>query len=228
MSASRSSRKLEILALCVSVAAIGCSGGGGEGAGTSGFVGLFTSDNLNLDITVETVIISADRRPEVTFTATDDAGDLIPLGEFTDIRFILAVLKRTSVGAPFEYLSYTTEIEDPDGTPGTGDEATQSAYDAARLNGITVNADGSFTYKFASALPPGFDRTATHQLGGQFRRFSESDQITYVANLAMTFRPDGLPVTEIREIVATQTCNNCHTRLSEHGNVRREVQLCIL
>ena len=119
------SRKLEILALGISFAVIGCSSGGGGGSSTSGFVGLFTSDNLNLDITIETVIISADRRPEVTFTATDDAGALIPLSEFTDLRFILAVLERTSVGAPFEYLSYTTEIEDPDGTPNTGDEATQ-------------------------------------------------------------------------------------------------------
>lgn len=86
----------------------GCSGGGGGGAGFSGFVGSFTSDNFNLDITIEGIVIPADRRPEVTFVATDDTGALIPLSEFTDARFILAVLKRTSIGAPFEYRSDLT------------------------------------------------------------------------------------------------------------------------
>lgn len=214
--------------LCLPLFVIGCAGSGGGGSESDGFTGSFTSDNLNLDITVEAVHIPVDRRPIITFTLTDDAGLDIPLSEMIDIRFVLAVLERLSVGSPFEYRSYSTEIEDPDGIPSTGDEATQAAYDPARLGGVTVNADGSFSYKFATAVPAGIDRTATHQLGGQFTRFSEAGQVTYRANLAMPFRLDGIPVTEIRDIVSTQACNNCHTRLSAHGDARREVQLCIL
>ena len=217
----------DIGALCLALVAIGCSSGG-EGGGSDGFIGSFTSDNLNLDITVQTIVVPADRRPIITFTITDDAGADVLLSEMTDIRFILAVLERISVGSPFEFRSYSTEIEDPDGIPNTGDEAIQAAYDPARLDGVTVNPDGLFSYKFATAMAAGFDRTATHQLGGQFTRFSEADQMTYRANLAMPFRLDGLPVTETRDIVSTQACNDCHTRLSEHGNTRREVQLCIL
>ena len=149
---------------------------------------------------------------------------VIPIEEFTDAQFILAVLERHTVGSPFAYRSYSTVIETAD----NDDQATQAAYDTARQGDIIVNNDGTYTYKFNTALPNDYDRSATHQLGGQFRYVSTGENVTYRANIAFAFRPDGQPVTETREIVTTESCNQCHTRLSIHGDIRHNVQLCIL
>jgi OmcA/MtrC family decaheme c-type cytochrome len=49
-----------------------------------------------------------------------------------------------------------------------------------------------------------------------------------VANATLDFRPDGAAVVSRRDIVTTQACNACHTRLEAHGGARRDVKLCIL
>lgn len=213
------------LMIMLSLTFAGCGGGGGGGGSTSGgFDGSFVSDNDNFNLDVSSVYIGPDRRPEITFLATNDDSEIIPLSEFTDARFILAVLERHQVGSPFAYRSYSTQIETAEGM----DDALQAAYDTARQDDMIENPDGTYTYKFDTVLPSGYDRTATHQLGGQFRYVPAGDDTTYRANIAFTFRPDGQPVTETREMVTTESCNQCHTRLSFHGNIRREVQLCIL
>lgn len=181
-----------------------------------------------LRVTVQSVSIPGDLRPEVLFTATDDLGVPVLLEELTDVRFILGVLEASPGATTKRYVSYTTRIEDPDGVPGSGDEAVQADYDSARLRGVTRNADGTFTYKFAGSVPGGFAPSATHQIAGQLRRTFAVDGESYRANVALAFRPDGQPVQETRDVVQTESCNACHTRLSVHGDVRREVQLCIM
>ena len=106
--------------------------------------------------------------------------------------------------------------------------AEQATYDGNGLNGLTLNDDGTFTYKCMTALPGTFNRAVTHAVGGQFRRTSLFDGQTYVANAVFEFRPDGEAMTQTRELVATASCNDCHTRLSLHGDIRRDVRLCIL
>lgn len=181
-----------------------------------------------LVVTVEEVRFPEDGRPEVVFRLSDSKGNPVALNELTDARFILAYLESPPTGCTARFVSYTTITEDPDRVPNSGDEAVQAAYDSARLNGITDNEDGTYTYKFAAAIPANFDPTATHQLGGQFQRLFVVDGQVYKYNLVHAFRPDGRAVTARREIVSTEVCNTCHTRLSVHGDVRREVQLCIL
>jgi OmcA/MtrC family decaheme c-type cytochrome len=180
-----------------------------------------------LNIEIQEIVIPADLRPEVAFTATDDAGNIIPLDEFADARFILAYLDAPSGDPTPSFFSYTTSIEDPDKVPGSGDEATRAGYDSASLNGLTQQADGSLLYKFAAALPADFDTALTHQLGGQLERLSVVDGLEYIANPVETFRPDGGAVTEVRDIIDLESCNTCHTRLQLHG-ARREIGLCIL
>lgn len=220
--------------ICLSAIAIaGCGGGGGGGGGgapggPAGVGGFGVAGNADFWIEVDSVKVPDDLCPEVTFLITDDEGKVITVDELTDGRFILASLERQSVGSPYSLTSYTTRIEDPDGVADSGDEATQADYDPARLDGLTQNPDGTMTYKFDTALPPDYDQTATHQLGGQFRRVADEDGQTYVGNLVIRYRPDGQPVTETREFVDTESCNKCHSRLSFHGDVRREVQLCIM
>ena len=170
-----------------------------------------------LKANITNVTIPEDRRPVVTFTATNDRGDVIPLVELTSIRFIIAHLQSAPpAGNLAQFISYTSNA------------AGQATYDTAGAAGTTVNEDGTFTYKFKSALPVGFNAAETHAVGVQFNRLSALDGLNYPANATFEFRPDGGVVTADRDIVDTATCNNCHTRMGFHGGGRREVRLCIM
>jgi OmcA/MtrC family decaheme c-type cytochrome len=174
----------------------------------------FPATQPGLKITVKSVTIPDDRRPVVVFDATDDAGNPIALSEFTDVRFTLAYLNDAPVSP--HYVSYAVN------------NAGQATMDSAQLGGVSRNDDGSLLYRFATVLPASYNRSTTHQTAGQFRREYFVDGQVYMANAFLPFRPDGQPVTQTREIVTTEVCNSCHTRLAEHGGIRREVQYCIL
>ena len=181
-----------------------------------------TSPGLNVEIM--SVEIPPNRRPVVRFSVTDDAGELIPMRELSDIRFILAYLEpEPEVGSTARFVSYTTRTEEAT----TGDDVLQATYDDARLDGLTQEDDGTLRYAFQSAVPAEYPADATHQLGGQIERLFPIDGLEYLANPTYAFRPDGATELEARDIVTTATCNTCHTRLQVHG-ARREVQLCIM
>lgn len=216
------------------------AGANGKGAGVAGEIPLLDEDGEKaarpgqysghapgLIVTITGVKIPKDRRPVVSFTATDERGDPVGKNELTESRFILAYLVNPGNGSTPRYVSYNTRIEDPDTTV-SGDEAIQATYDLANLTGLKQKSDGTFKYKFATALPVDYDRAASHQIGGQFRRLFGADGVVYRTNAVLAFRPDGNPDVDTREVVNTETCNNCHTRLSLHGDIRREIQLCIL
>ncbi|MCC6696636.1 MAG: OmcA/MtrC family decaheme c-type cytochrome [Candidatus Hydrogenedentes bacterium] len=170
-------------------------------------------------ITINSVKIPADLRAEVIFTATDERGDILALNEMSDVRFILGYLEAPGLGSTLRYVSYITRLD-------AG--ATQGTTDSARLNGLTQRKDGKFKYKFATAVPAGYDPSASHQVAGQFTRLFGADQVTYPANAWFAFVPDGATPLETRDIVDTETCNTCHTRLEFHGGNRREIQYCIM
>lgn len=178
-----------------------------------------------LEVTITEVIIPEDLKPEIHFIATSEKGEAVPLEELTTAQFIIAYLPNgTAEYASASYVSYFTRTEAPEDLP----PAEQATYDGNGLNGLTVNDDGTFAYKCLTAVPGDYDPSATHAAGGQFRRTSLLDGTVYVANAILEFRPDGEPIVQTRDIVATTSCNDCHTRLSLHGNVRRDVRLCIL
>lgn len=206
----------------------GCPPPASEGEG-EGEVPPPTTLAAGLHVIVKSVTIPDDLRPEVVLEFKDDAGDLIAFSELTDARLILDYLDEPAWGDTAHYVSYTTSIEDPDRVPNSGDEAVQAGFDSARLKGFTYGGDGTFIYKFASALPADYDPSRSHQLAGQFRRRFVVDGEEYKFNLIYPFIPDGSKAdVERREIVSTSACNQCHTRLSVHGDIRREVQLCIM
>lgn len=181
-----------------------------------------TSPGLNVEIVK--VEIPADLKPLVSFKVTDNAGQIIPLRELSDSRFILAYLDpEPGEGSLARYTSYTTRVRQGQ----DGEEILQATTDSARLNGLAQLDDGSFTYKFADAIPADYVTSASHQMGGQFRRLYPADGLTYPANAVFAFRPDGGVDVATRELVTTESCNQCHTRLQAHGS-RREVQYCIL
>lgn len=178
-----------------------------------------------LKVEILGVSIPADLKPEVVFTATNDRGDVIPQIELTTVQFLIAYLQNPApTASSASFISYNTRTESPEGLP----PAQQATYDSNGLAGVSANIDGTYTYKFKSALPASYDTLTTHAVGGQFRRTSALDGIGYVTNAVYEFMPDGSPVVATRDIVETDTCNNCHTRLSLHGDIRRDVRLCNL
>ncbi|MBI5094567.1 MAG: OmcA/MtrC family decaheme c-type cytochrome [Candidatus Hydrogenedentes bacterium] len=172
-----------------------------------------------LNVTITSVTIPSDLKPVVKFTAKDNKGNIIPLNELTDCRFALGYLETPGTGSTARVINYTTRVSSG---------YTQATSDSARLTGLTQTNDGVFTYKFVTAVPAGYSKSATHQLGGQLRRQDVVDGLIYPTNVVFNFRPDGGTKTlATRAIVDTATCNACHTRLSAHGT-RREVQYCIM
>jgi len=94
--------------------------------------------------------------------------------------------------------------------------------------------DGVYRYTMAVKLPADFNPNCTHTLGMWASRVLEDfDMGVPNANAVFDFVPAGGPVTQVRDIVRTEACNQCHDPLGAHGLPptdfdRREVRICIL
>ena len=181
-----------------------------------------------LVITIVEASIDADGTVQARFTATDPAG--MPLdrnGVFTpgaiSTSFIIAVLP----AGESQYVSYATSSNTSRPTsPFPGVTEVQASSDSGgTYEEVTM---GEYIYTFGTVAPAGYDRSATHTVGVYARRdLREFDLDRPSTDDTFNFVPDGSEVTRIRDIVATETCNNCHTRLTLHGR-RHSVELCIL
>lgn len=189
--------------------------------GDPGQTAYLTSEGLGFEI--QSVTVDAGK-VTVRFRIAD--GDGLALdreGVFTEgtveTRFVLAHLVPDAAG-PGAYQAYTKKTQT---SPITGDSVDQPAADEGGAY-TTIDAEnGVYEYSFGTTLT-GVDAAQTHTLGAwAYRDFEEQ---RYVANQVFHFRPDGQAVTARREIVETASCNSCHNRLSEHGNLRRDVELC--
>src|SRR3989304_3428379 len=69
--------------------------------------------------------------------------------------------------------------------------------------------------------PATYNRSATHRVGGETARGEEE----YVSNATFDFVPAGGAV-KTREVVATESCNQCHNPLALHGGLRVDTALC--
>ncbi|MBI4297961.1 MAG: OmcA/MtrC family decaheme c-type cytochrome, partial [Chloroflexi bacterium] len=194
-------------------------------------------------MTITQVNIPADRKPVVTFTLADNAGaplkltdvdDLsaaIPIPGVMNVRFTIGYLKTDPDSKLTEWLSYIL-------APGQGQpytfkgEQKQPAIASGTQPNILMDMGGSYkelgkgtyTYTFGTALPEGYDRNATHRVGGETSRggFDKS------ANATFDFVPAGGAVTATRQVVATASCNQCHDPLALHGGLRQDTKLCVL
>lgn len=169
--------------------------------------------------------IPADGKPLATVKFTDDMGQPLDRdGKITpgacSASFILAWYD----AAHRDYVSYTTRVQK---SPITQVSATQGSADSGGT--WTMVQLGTYTYKFKTALPAGYDKTKTHTVGIYgARNLAAIIEKTYYANVLFDFRPDGAAVTEKWDAVATATCNACHDPLALHGGSRREVKLCVM
>jgi OmcA/MtrC family decaheme c-type cytochrome len=95
--------------------------------------------------------------------------------------------------------------------------------------------DGVYQYTMALKLPANFEANSTTTLGmWASRNLLDFDMGVANSNAVLDFVPSGAAsVTQVRDIVTTKACNQCHDPLGAHGLPptdfdRREVRICIL
>jgi OmcA/MtrC family decaheme c-type cytochrome len=171
---------------------------------------------VNLAITSVTNT-SAGKTPTVHFTLQDNKGNNIPLSQPEVIEFTMA-------GPTTDY-GYTSFGSDTASTPGY---VTESAAKA------TCNSSGTCSYTFTHAIPKG--ATGTYTMAGEalvsqtVLAGTTDQQIVEVGakNPLVNFSVDGSAIAPRRTVVSLSNCNNCHVALSLHGNLRNQVEYCVM
>ncbi|MCG3199648.1 MAG: hypothetical protein GHCLOJNM_04172 [bacterium] len=185
---------------------------------TSGFVPVPDNPAAQANSQITGVVIPGDNKPEVTFTFTDGNGNPIPLNRIRRARFLFARIEEDNL--PQNRTHYVNYILNNSGQPTTND--------GGGIGNLVDLGGGVFKFKFSVAIAI-TNPALTHTVGGQLDHDFDRDGTTdSYANPLFNFRPDGNPVTVVRELSSTETCNECHNVLALHGGGRREYGLCIL
>ena len=211
-----------------------CEGDRGP-AGASATVAPSSASSLSM--TIDRVTVASP--PTVTFSVADQDGIGVRGLTTDDLRFTIAKLMPGSLGNPSRWQSYilTTQTASASGAPGNGNTALQ----ATRENDGTLvdNRDGSYSYTFATditdvtcpspctdadgnTLDVSYQATLTHRLAIQTRGSLP------MVNAVYTFQPSTGATSGLaaRDIVSTDTCNECHNELEVH-DARIEVGYCV-
>jgi OmcA/MtrC family decaheme c-type cytochrome len=161
---------------------------------------------------------AAGKAPTVAFTVKDNKGNGIPLAQFGSLSLTMA--------GPTTDFGYTSFGSDTTSTPGY---VTESIAKAA-----TCSADGTCQYTFTHAVPAG--STGTFAIGIEGRiavtllpGTVQAQSVNMAGkNQVIYFSVDGSPVQSRRQVVALANCNGCHSKLEMHGNLRNNVEYCVL
>ena len=185
-------------------------------------------DGVNSQIT--SVRFTTDRRPVVTFKINDVKGKPLDIEDLdpNSVKFTIAAIKAETGGETSYHNYILTKVSGKDYVyknqirPPRLAESLQPDFD--RGGSLAKSKPGIFTYTFKTPLPSGYDRKATHVVGGELTR----DKGRFVANPLFEFVPNGAQVKVQRSVVETATCNNCHDPLKYHGGTRRAAGYCAL
>jgi OmcA/MtrC family decaheme c-type cytochrome len=162
---------------------------------------------------------AAGKLPTITFTLKDKAGKPIdPATLVTSPNKISFVL----TGPTTDYGNTTFAGVT---SPGYVSEA------AAALS--KCGQDGTCTYTFTHAIPA--DAKGSFAIGVEARRAlmvlpGTVKQVSTqygVDNKVIYFSVDGSPMVKRRQVVDTAKCNQCHVRLSLHGENRNQTEYCV-
>ncbi len=168
------------------------------------------------------------------------------VGDSITVTFTLKKNDGTAIGAT-ELTSSGIYVSGPTTNYQRVIASTSSWHTAA-----TQNTDGSWTYTIPTAIPANYlapygdtaDIGADHgDLGGTpllsgtytvgiqaYKTYTGATGLTYrdVANATVDFLFGTATTIEVREVVKTANCNQCHVTLQFHGGSRRDVKLCVL
>ena len=166
------------------------------------------------------------------FKVTDQNGNgFVGLASQGTLEVTLAQLVPGSNGDPPEWLNYFNRKQTP--TPGVG-PGTQPTINGATDSGGTLHdhGDGTYTYTFGTnitavttPIPVSFDPTLTHRIAIAIR----SSTLPQASNGIYTWQPSTGATTGIltRDMVATASCNECHSHLAAHGGPRQDTRMCV-
>jgi OmcA/MtrC family decaheme c-type cytochrome len=161
----------------------------------------------------------AGRKPTVTFTLKDSAGNPIEQSAMTLSTSRLSLLM---TGPTTDY-----------GAVSFGPDVTTRGYVSEAAAAAMKCSGGTCTYTFNRAIPA--DAKGTFAIGVEARRSHTilpgtvaQTTTNYAAdNKVIYFSVDGTPVTRRREVVSMEKCNSCHTRLALHGQSRNQADYCV-
>jgi OmcA/MtrC family decaheme c-type cytochrome len=180
--------------------------------------------NPGLTIKINSASVAANGTITTTYTITDPTG--LPLdaaGINTPGTVGLSYMAAYIPATQEQYIAYTTKTATGTLIPTT----IQAGADSGGV--LTALGSGQYQYVFKTIAPAGYDVTATHSIGIYGSRVLTAYGLTTnYASAVYNFVPNGAPVTKVRDVVETATCNACHDQLSAHGGSRREVQLCVM
>jgi OmcA/MtrC family decaheme c-type cytochrome len=172
-----------------------------------------------LILTVTSASFASDGTITAHLTVTDNVG--LPLdihGVYTPGPVSISFSVATIPNGQEQYENYILS------TTSTG--FTQPGSDSTGV--FTQTAPGAYTYTFAHKVPATFDPTATQTVAAWASRNLTSFNLgTQYSNSVYNWVPNGSPVTHIRDVVETQSCNQCHDPLSAHGGSRQLVTVCV-
>jgi OmcA/MtrC family decaheme c-type cytochrome len=155
--------------------------------------------------TIETVTNRlAGQQPTVTFTLKDKSGTPIAPSAMTSLNLVLA-------GPTSEYRQYVSE----------------SARSATGSN-------GSYTYTFTARVPAG--ATGSYSIGIEGYRNvtllpgTVQERVVRDAgdNKVINFSVDNSAAAPHAVETATANCNQCHYKITAHGDNRNQVEMCLL
>jgi OmcA/MtrC family decaheme c-type cytochrome len=162
---------------------------------------------------------TAGNKPTITFTLKDKSGAPI------DPSTLVTSPNKISFNIAGPTTDYGNTTFAGVTTPGYNSEA------AAALS--KCGQDGTCTYTFTHAIPA--DAKGTFAIGVEARRAlvvlpGTVKQVStqYGAdNKVIYFSVDGSPVVKRRAVVDIAKCNQCHVRLSLHGENRNQTEYCV-
>jgi OmcA/MtrC family decaheme c-type cytochrome len=169
--------------------------------------------------------IAADGTMVANFTVTDMLGLPLDVNGVTtpgviSVRFAAATIPNGQE----QYVSYIYST-----TTTNNVTTTQAGSDSGGVITSVGSGVGTYTYTYSTKAPANFDPTATQTFGlWATRDLTDFDLGKQYSNSTFNFVPNGSPVTVIRDVVNTASCNACHDPLSAHGGSRQIVPLCVI
>jgi OmcA/MtrC family decaheme c-type cytochrome len=228
-----------------------CSGTTGSSgpAGATGATGATgpstTGSALNIStatsITGKILSVTIAGPPVVKFQLTDQNDAFLQGLPAADIGFAIAQLVPGLNGSASQWNSYIYATVPPAACPASvaacaTTPETQATVESGATGTLVDNGDGTYQYTFKKDITTDpnvvYNAALTHRVAFEIRNLAQANNGSY------TFQPSTGATTGIfsREIVATATCNNCHTSFATsatgtsvaHGGARVEVQYCVM
>jgi OmcA/MtrC family decaheme c-type cytochrome len=159
------------------------------------------------------------KAPTVSFTVTNSAGAGVPMSYFTANSGSLS-LTMAGPTTDYGYTIFGTNTS----TPGYVTESV--------ITGATCTSAGACTYTFTNVVPASAKGTYVIGIEGRLSATllpgtTQAVTTNYAGtNQVIYFSVDGSAVTPRRTVVAMANCQNCHTYLEVHGDLRNNVTYC--